>query len=456
MTRQHKALPRLLVAAAASGSGKTTVTCALLRAFISGGMSTVSFKCGPDFIDPMFHRGAVGTKASYNLDLFFTDEAAARRMLAEQSQDAQLAVIEGVMGFYDGIASTSEASACHLAKATGTPVLLIVNCRGMAASVAAMVKGFCAYRQDSGVAAVLLNQLSPSLYPEIKALVEWECGIPVAGFLPPMPDCALESRHLGLVTAQEVRGLQSKLDKLAQKARETVDLELLTKIARSAPELEYTPLETADCSGARIAVANDKAFCFYYQETLELFCRMGAELLEFSPLSDTSLPERANGLYLGGGYPELYAKELSNNRPMLKSVRDAIGAGMPTVAECGGFLYLHRSLEDEKGVSYPLVGYIPAHAYKTPKLGRFGYVTLTAQQDGLLCARGDSLRAHEFHYWDSEQSGEAFHAQKPKRKTNWDCAHTSPSLYAGFPHLYLAGAPDSAQRFLEASRKCIR
>ena len=207
------------------------------------------------------------------------------------------------------------------------------------------------------------------------------------------------------------------------------------------------PSASARC---RIAVARDDAFCFYYADTLRLLERLGAELVEFSPLSDDALPAGVDGLYLGGGYPELHARELSENASMRASIARAIEAGLPTVAECGGFLYLHEKLEGDDGVSYAQVGVIGANAFRTSKLGRFGYIEMTAGADGLIARAGDRLRAHEFHYWESERPGTAFTAQKPQSARSWECSMTTASLYAGFPHLYLPGSPAAAARFVSA------
>lgn len=444
--------PRLMVAAPASGGGKTTVTCALLRALAGRGRRTASFKCGPDYIDPMFHRESAGAAYSANLDLFLSDEDTARRLLAKGAEHADTALIEGAMGYYDGIALSSDASAYAVARATGTPVLLVVSCRGMAASIAAQVKGFTGYRPDANIAAVLLNHLSAARYPEIKALVERECGVPVAGYLPPMPGCAFESRHLGLVTAGEAAELGRKLDELAGTLERTADLPMLLRIADSTPPLTYTAPGFPRVEGApRVAVARDAAFCFYYEDTLSLLREMGAELAFFSPIADASLPEGAGGLLLGGGYPELYAGALSRNEPMRRAVRAAILGGMPAIAECGGFLYLHRSLEDADGNAHPMAGVIEGEGFPTGRLGRFGYVALAAREENLLCGAGETLRAHEFHYWDSTDPGRAFAAQKPRSTRGWDCVHAGRTLYAGFPHLYLAGAPKAAERFLRAA-----
>lgn len=446
------AFPRLLVAAPASGSGKTTVTCALLRALARRGLRAASFKCGPDYIDPMFHRESVGAAYSANLDLFFTGENEVRALLAKGEAHADVALIEGAMGYYDGIASSSDASAYAVSRATKTPVLLVVSCRGMAASTAAQVKGFIGFRPDANVAAVLLNHLSSTRYPELKALVERECGVPVAGYLPPVPDCIFESRHLGLVTAGEIAEIQKKLDLLADTLERTADLPLLLEIAGTAPPLAYEPTCPPYVEGRpRIAVARDAAFCFYYEDALALLREMGAELLPFSPFADAGLPDGAGGLLLGGGYPELHAEALSRNEPMRRAIKAAIADGMPTIAECGGFLYLHRSLQDARGHAYPMADVFAAEGFKTGRLGRFGYVTLTAREETLLCGAGESLRAHEFHYWDSTAPGTAFAAQKPQSMCGWDCVHAGKTLYAGFPHLYLAGAPKAAERFLRAA-----
>ena len=446
-------LPRILFAAPSSASGKTTVTCAVLRALAGRGLNVASFKCGPDYIDPMFHRKSVGAVISSNLDLFFSDDGMVKRLLGERAQNADLAVLEGVMGYYDGLSGRrAEASTYAVAEATQTPAVLVVNCRGQSVSAAALIKGFLEFRKDSRISAVILNRLSPMLYPELKALVEQECGVAVAGFLPPMPDCTLESRHLGLVTADEMKDIQRTLDLLAVQAEKTIDLDLLLKLADSAPVLEYEKPQVPQLSEpVRIAVADDHAFCFYYQDTLRLLEGEGAELIKFSPLTDNALPEQIGGLYLGGGYPELYARQLSENTVMRDAVKHAIERGMPTIAECGGFLYLHRTLQDADGIPFPMAGVIPADAVRTEKLSRFGYITLTAARDNLLCRARESLPAHEFHYWDSDNCGNDFTAQKPLRNTRWECVHAKETLWAGFPHLYLPAVPKAAYRFLKAA-----
>ena len=444
-------LPRLLLCASASGSGKTTFTCAILQALVNRGAAPVAFKCGPDYIDPMFHSKVIGAK-SRNLDLFFLGEGPTKRLLWENGKTGGLSLIEGVMGYYDGIGMSTAASAYDLARTTATPAVLVVDGRGRALSVAAEVKGFLAFRKDSGIKAVLLNRVSPMLYPRMREAIQQETGLPVLGYLPNRPDCALESRHLGLVTADEVEWLKEKIAALAAQAEETVDMDGLMDLAASAPEIEAPePPPLVPVPGKpKIAVARDKAFCFYYADALALLERLGGEIVFFSPLADTALPEGTSGLYLGGGYPELYAKALAENRTMRAAVRAAVAGGLPTLAECGGFLYLHESMEDDTGKAWPMAGVFPHKGIKTGKLRRFGYVTLTARTGGLLGPAGLQLPAHEFHYWESSDPGADFRAQKPQSDRGWDCAYHTDSLYAGFPHFHLCAAPETARRFVEA------
>ena len=445
--------PRILIGAPASGGGKTTFTCGLLQALVHRGLQPAACKCGPDYIDPMFHSEVIGAY-SRNLDLFFSEEEQVRQLVADSAAHSGVVVIEGVMGYYDGIAVSDQASAWDVARATETPAVLVIDGRGRARSIAAEVAGFARFRADSRVAGVVLNRVSDMLYPRLKELVENETGVRVYGYLPKLDDCNLESRHLGLVTASEVADLRAKLDKLAAVMEKTVDIDGLLELADSAPDLGDGNWQGVPAgkpaTPPRIAVAHDDAFCFYYADALRLLEHLGAELVEFSPLADERLPQGVAGLYLGGGYPELHAFELNANASMRASIARLIRAGLPTIAECGGFMYLHDILEDDKGNTYPQVGVVNGASFKTNKLGRFGYITMTASQGGMLAEEGDQLRAHEFHYWDSENPGVAFSAAKPQSTRTWKCGMSTPTMYAGYPHLYLPGNPKAAERFVEA------
>lgn len=497
-------MPRILLGAAASGSGKTMITCGILQALVNRGLSVSSFKCGPDYIDPMFHTTVIGTR-SRNLDTFFTGENLTNYLFAKNASGTDISVMEGVMGYYDGLGGIStEASAYDLARVTRTPAVLIVNTKGMSLSVLAQIKGFLEYRENSQIQGVILNQMSPMIYQEVRQLIEEHLPVKVYGYVPVIKDFVLESRHLGLVMPEEVEGLSRKVKGLASVMEETLNMDGLIRLAQTAPEPVYMKPEVPHISQLNefsgesretrisqelreihifqepqtdqesqtdqephvsgefqvshqkaavitIAVARDSAFCFYYQDNLDLLKEMGAELVEFSPIRDSHLPENVDGVLFGGGYPELFARELSGNISMLESIRQAIGRGMPVMAECGGFMYLHNRMEGMDGVSYPMAGVIDGEVYRTEKLGRFGYIELTADKDQMAGAAGETVRGHEFHYFDSTSCGGSFLARKPLRKRSWNCIHGTDTMTAGFPHLHYYSNMNVPFGFL---RKC--
>ena len=449
-------IPRILLAAGSSGSGKTLITCGLLEALVERGLKTASFKCGPDYIDPMFHSRVIGTK-SRNLDTFFTGSEVTKYLLTRNARDCEIAVMEGVMGFYDGVAgTTTTASAYDLAKVTNTPVILIVNSRGMSVSLAAYVKGFLEYKKDSHIKGVIFNQMSPMLYPRMKKLLEEELGVAVLGYVPKVEDCVIESRHLGLVLPDEIPELKDRLHKLAGVLEETLDIDRILELAGEAPDLlDAKPESVTDfrlSAPVRIGVAEDEAFCFFYADNFRLLGEMGAEIVPFSPMEDKQLPDDLDGLLLYGGYPELNGKKLEQNTTMKDMIREKLKAGMPCMAECGGFMYLHEEMEGMDGNFYQMAGVIPGKAYRTPKLSRFGYVTLTQKKPALGMEDFGEIPAHEFHYFDSENCGGDFHAAKPESKRGWDCIHGTDTMLAGFPHLYYYGNPEVPKAFL---KKCL-
>ena len=434
-----------MIAGTGSGCGKTTVTLAVLRAMQRKNIPLAAFKCGPDYIDPMFHKAVLGIP-SRNLDLFFISEREVRGQIVRSIPQNGLGVIEGVMGFYDGVSGTTDtASAAHLARETGTPAILVVRPKGQSLSLAAMLSGFRNFTENT-LCGVVLNGISDAMYPFYRDIVQ-KSGLKVLGYLPSVPEAEIPDRHLGLVTADELKDLNYRLDLLADAADNRIDIEEILKISRTALQLsdDTKKISPVTKKPVRIAVARDKAFCFYYEDNFDVLRGLGAELVEFSPISDERLPENIDGLYLGGGYPELHKTALSNNVSMQKSVSDAIFDGLPTIAECGGFLYLHRHLDGAE-----MVGVIDADAVLTDRLQPFGYVTLTAQHDNVLCAQGGQIHAHEFHYAKSDNNGCDFIAEKPNGR-KWNCVHATRSLYAGFPHLYFRANVEFAENFI---RKC--
>ena len=444
-------IPRILIAAGASGSGKTLITCGILQALCSIGKRVSSFKCGPDYIDPMFHAKVIGTKAR-NLDTFFTDEKTTQYLLQQNAKDTDISVIEGVMGYYDGLGGIdTKASAYDVARVTKTPVIFIINGKGMSLSAAAYLKGFMEYRKDSRICGVILNQISPMMYPQLKKRIEEELCISVLGYVPKVDNLFLESRHLGLVMPQEIKSLNEKIKEFARQLENTLDLDRLIEMAENAEDLEEVEIEIHRMKEKPvIAVARDEAFCFFYEDNLELLKKMGAELIEFSPIHDKKLPSGADGLLLYGGYPELTARQLSQNVQMRKSIKEAIVSGMPCMAECGGFMYLHETMEDMDGQEWPMTGVIKGRAYRTEKLGRFGYIEVEAKKEQMLGMEAGKICAHEFHYFDSTSCGDYFYAEKPLRKRGWDCIHGEYRMIAGFPHLYYYSNRKIPEQFLRA------
>ena len=439
-------IPRIMIAAPASGSGKTLFTCALLRLLERKGIRAAAFKCGPDFIDPMFHKKVLGTP-SRNLDLYMAGEEGVRRSFAAGCAGAEIAVIEGVMGYFDGTgASGMEGSSYELATVLQTPVLLTADVRGMSRSAAAMIKGFTDYGEQKMICGAFLNRTSAVTAERIEGWLAKEAGIPVLGFFPADDELRLESRHLGLVEPEEIPDLQQKIDHAADILEVTLNLEALFMAAGGAPALQVETgnPEEREGSSVTVAVAQDEAFSFYYEDNLELLEELGAKIVYFSPLHDRELPE-ADGLLIGGGYPELKAGELAANTGMLASIRKAADSGMPILAECGGFQYLQEELVDKEGTAHRMCGVLKGSSRMTDKLVRFGYVEVSGE--GLYFGTGRTIRGHEFHYSDSTENGSACKAVKPGGKS-WDCMVVQGRIAAGYPHLYYRSCPAFAESFV--------
>lgn len=440
--------PRLLIAGTNSGCGKTTIVNAILRAIQKKNIPLCGFKCGPDYIDPMFHKAALGIP-SYNLDLFFLNEKQCSNLLAKHIPENGIGIIEGVMGFYDGVSGTTDtASSAHLARVTQTPAVLVVRPKGQSLSMGAMLYGFKNFAPNT-LKGVIFNGISSGMYKLYKDIAE-KAGLKSYGYLPEIKNTEIPSRHLGLITADEMHNLQENLDILANNALKTIDIEELIKLSKTATALVKTNESYITKNHSlKIAVAKDNAFCFYYQDNLDLLKQYGSEIVEFSPLNDEYLPPNISGLYLGGGYPELYAKELSQNKTMLLSIKAAVENKLPTIAECGGFMYLQSSLTTLDGITYPMSNVLKTTSKMTNKLQNFGYITITAQKECLIAKKGESINAHEFHYSYCENSGNDFYAVKPNGKS-WVCIHCTDTMYAGYPHLYFRANKNIVLRFINA------
>lgn len=461
--------PRIMLAAPKSGSGKTLLTCGLLEVLRRRGLNPIACKCGPDYIDPMFHRYVLGIPGR-NLDSFFLPTEGVRKVLVDavREEQAGIAVLEGVMGYYDGLGGTeTSASSWEIAEITDTPAILVLDCKGASLSAAAMASGFLHFRKKSHIAGVILNRVSSMYYERLAAAVEEASGLPVLGYLPESEEYRMESRHLGLFLPGEIDRLRERIGRLADQMEKSIAVERVLEVAGMLPlrienkEKEKAENESMEAEGiakfpacqeqkvtsrVRIGVARDEAFCFYYQENFRLLEQMGAELVYFSPLRDKKIPDRVDGLLFGGGYPENYARELAKNAAMRESIRRSIAAGMPFLAECGGFLYLHRTLEGSDGKHWEMAGVYPFDAYRTNRLRRFGYVRL-------LTSSGQEIHGHEFHYWESEDPGTDWEAVKPTGNRSWRCIHEKGGQIGGFPHLYYASCPDFLRKWLDVCAK---
>lgn len=446
---------RIMIAAPKSGSGKTTVACALMQTLKDAGEKVSACKCGPDYIDPMFHEQVIGVPSG-TLDTFFTDAETTEKLLAEYAAEDGFTVLEGVMGLYDGLGGIrEEGSSYHLAKVTGTPIILVVDAKGMGYSLLPLLSGFLDYDREHLIKGVILNRMSGGFFEIMKPLIESRLQISAAGYLPEQPLFHLESRHLGLVMPKEQSAIKEKLQQLSAAFVKTVSISEIREYAKEARPLtdsKYMYRDRNRINGPVIGVAKDEAFCFYYKENLRLLEKYGAKIEYFSPLHHTQLPRDCHGLLLGGGYPELYGEKLSENTAMHRCIRQAVEGGMPIVAECGGFMYLHSFLTDKEGKRYAMAGVLPGECFDTGRLVRFGYIEMQEKESCFL-PRGEKIKGHEFHYCDSTDNGSSVMALKPTTGKSYSCIMEKENCFAGFPHLYYPSNPAFAESFVEKAKK---
>lgn len=444
---------RLVIAGASSGAGKTTVAVGLMAALARRGLKVQGFKAGPDYIDPGFHAAATG-RASRNLDTWMLPPDAVREIFLRGSCGADIAIIEGVMGLYDGIGSESgPGSTAYLAKLLCAPVVLVLDVRGMAASAAAVVLGFREFDPEVRLVGVILTAAGSARHAAlVKEAIEAKTGVPVLGYLVRDPELELPARHLGLVPAEETRALRDRIEKLAAAVAEGVDLEAVLRAAAAPPvprpQKTLFP-EVPVLPQVRLGVARDEAFSFYYPENLELLAAAGAELAFFSPLRDEKLPPGSAGLYLGGGFPEVFAGDLAANTALREEIKVAVAAGMPVVAECGGLIYLCAALT-YRGATYPLAGVLPARVRLAARLQRLGYVEAEAVNPSPLLERGEKVRGHVFHYsqltWEKELPP-AYRLVNCRGEVQVDGA-VYQNLVASFLHPHFLSQPAMARRFV--------
>ncbi|MYC35765.1 MAG: cobyrinate a,c-diamide synthase [Chloroflexi bacterium] len=464
--------PTVVVAGVRSGVGKTTIATGIMGALTRRGFAVQPFKAGPDYIDPSYHQVACGVP-SRNLDTWLLPHPTVLELYAKASARRQISVVEGVMGLFDGHSSLDEeGSTAQLAKLIGAPVILVADASKVARSVAAEVLGYQRFDPALNVAGVILNGVASDRHLEFcKPQIEATTGLPVLGYLPRRPEFEQPERHLGLIPTVEGTVARQWYDALIAQIEETIDVgriaELAGMVAPPAPSAHPELVEgrhpqvypsEPQPKRAVIAVAQDKAFNFYYQDSLDLLEAWGAEIVPFSPLEDASLPEGAGGVYLGGGFPEMFAAELSANRPMLDSIRQAAERDVPIYGECGGLMYLGRSLTGFDEVAYPMAGLIPAVSAMSQSRLSLGYREVEARADGPLLPAGQQVRGHEFHWSTLEQppqDGESVY--RVVNQGGRPDGFRAGSVWGTYVHVHLGSAPGLALRFVEtcAARSSI-
>ncbi|WP_044895336.1 cobyrinate a,c-diamide synthase [Bacillus alveayuensis] len=447
---------RMIIAGTGSGVGKTTITLGIMSALRKRGYTVQGFKCGPDYIDPTYHEAVTG-RASRNLDSWMLSAEALKEVFIRGSEGADISIIEGMMGLFDGKDPLSnQGSTAEVSILTKSPVLLVVNCAAMARSVAAVVKGFQAFSQETNIAGVIVNEVgSEGHYHIVKSAIEQECGIPVIGYVKQDEALKMPERHLGLIPSIERGELNDFFEQLGKLLLETVDIDKLYQLA-DAPTLttESAIFQVSNKKRVKIAVAKDAAFHFYYPENIELLEAYGAECIYFSPLNGEVLPTEVHGLYIGGGFPEEFAESLSANEAVKNSIKNAIVNGIPTLAECGGFMYLAKSITTTDGKEYPMVGVIPAKMQMHSKLAAVGYREITGCEGNFLIDSNMKAKGHEFHYSTSL----FFKEISPAYETNgwmgrYKEGYVTNNVVAGYMHLHFASCPKIAENFVNACER---
>jgi cobyrinic acid a,c-diamide synthase len=448
-----------LIAGPASGVGKTTISLAIAAGLRARGVKVQAFKCGPDFLDTG-HLSVVTGRPALNLDGYMLDREAICEAFAEGSADAEIAVVEGMMGLFDGISGGGEkGSAAEIAKFLSLPVIFVVDASKSARSIAAVIRGFEVFDPELRFAGVVLNGVASDKHYKLLAdAIVGNCTTPILGWVPKTESVHMPERHLGLHTAAEI-DWNEKRHALELLATERLNLDFML---RSEFQLEprEVPASPVNAKGkVTIGVARDSAFCFYYQDNLNLLDRAGARLVEFSPLSDSKLPVGVDALYFGGGYPELYATQLSTNNTLANEIREFVASGRPVYAECGGMMYLGERLRTRDEQTHSMAGVLPLETEMTDKLVRFGYVEIELLHDCLLGARGTILRGHSFHHSRSTHTRDlppAFRARYTLSLATTDEGYASGNVFASYIHLHFRGAPDIAKCFVAAAEQAAR
>ena len=446
---------RIIFAGTGSGTGKTTVSTAVMRVLSDRGRRVAPFKAGPDFIDPKFHSIACRTE-SRNLDQVLNDALTVKYLFNKNTQNYDIAVIEGVMGLYDGSGFDGTGSTAELSLMLNAPVVLIVNAMAMSESVCAVVLGFKLYNPEINIKGVILNNIhDENYYHSLKTLITSKTGIECLGYFPGNKIYNLTERHLGLIPVEERTDIEEYINSISQIASDTIDINRIEKIAGDNKPLDDGIILRVPQNihkNIRIGIARDRAFNFYYEDNLTLMRDAGIELVEFSPLKDDKLPDDICGLYIGGGFPEIFAGELSANHSMLYNIKNSLENGLPCYAECGGLMYLTKYIKDQAGKSFDMAGFFNTGSVMTGKLQRFGYVEVEYE--------GITTRAHEFHYSEVESNENRNFVYKYNiKKINngksepWNCGLSRKNVLSGYPHVHFYSNFDFFNKILDLFKK---
>ena len=446
-------MKKILIAGTSSGVGKTTISLGIMQALTKRGLKVQPYKVGPDYIDPSYHTFITG-RDSRNLDSYMLDDEKIKYIVNKSSENADISVIEGVMGLYDGFGIDLDAcTSSYTSKILKSPVILVINGKAIASSAAAMVLGYKELDKNVNIKGVIINNVKTnSHYNLIKEAIEKYCNIEVLGYFPPNEKFSLESRHLGLVPSVEIESLKDKFNNLGDEIEKYINIDRLIEISESEEiESEFNLNNLPKFKNKKIAIAYDKAFNFYYKENIELLEHMGVEIIKFSPINDKSIPD-VDCIYIGGGFPEVFAKELHLNESMKLSIKNAHEKNIPIYAECGGLMYLGEKLEDLNGNIYDMVGIFKGTSKMTNSLKRFGYCDGIAKEETILSNKGEVIKGHEFHHSEFKSDENCAYKMVKKRCNKvideWDGGYSKGNTLATYLHTHFYNNLNSIIKFI--------
>lgn len=446
-------MKKILIAGTNSGVGKTTISLGIMQALTKRGLKVQPYKVGPDYIDPSYHTFITG-RDSRNLDSYMLEDEKIKYIVNKASKDADISVVEGVMGLYDGFGIDLNAcTSSYTSKILKAPVILVINGKAMSSSAAAMVLGYKELDKDVNIKGVIVNNVKTKTHYElIKEAIQKYCNVEVLGYFPPNEKFSIESRHLGLIPSVEMESLKEKFSNLGNEIEKYINVDRIIEIAESdLVESSFDLITLPKFENKKVAIAYDKAFNFYYKENLELLEQMGVEIIKFSPLNDEHVPE-TDCIYIGGGFPEIFAKELHLNESMRLSIKNAHKKNIPIYAECGGLMYLGEKLKDSDGKIYDMVGIFKGTSEMTSSLRRFGYCDGIAKVDTILSYEGETIKGHEFHHSVFNSDEECAYKMIKKRGNKvideWDGGYSKGNTLATYLHTHFYNNLDAIVKFV--------